>query len=546
MEATYVTAPGGQQVLILREETSRSRGSSRALSNNIVAARLVSELVRTSLGPKGMDKMLVDPVGDVTITNDGATMLGEMDVQHPAAKMVIETARAVDSGVGDGTTSVVVLIGALLANAEDLIDSGVHPTVIASGYSRAALKAGSVLKEIAVAVNPDDTAMLARIARTSMASKLVSSESGRLAELVVKALLVLAEKKGDGIGVDTDNLAVKKAAGGSLNDTALVLGVILERGIVHSGMPKRIEGARILLLKSPVEIEKTKLDAKVEIDDPVQIQGFLDAEAGMLGGMVEKVVLAGANVLVCQKGIDPAAQSRLAKAGVLSIARAKESEMAALAKATGAAIVTGFEDISAADMGRAGLVEERVVEGNKLTFVEGCKNPMAVTLFVRGGSQRVVDEAERSIHDAVMVVKSVIESPAVVGGGGAAEEEVSRRLMSWSGGLEGREQLAAQKFAEALESIPLTLGENAGFDTLDTQVELRERHSVQGSWYGVDVLGKGVKDTFRLGVIEPLALKEHVVRAAAECACMILRIDDVIASRREGRAPAVSPSVMGG
>lgn len=528
-----MTAPGGQQLLILKEGASRSAGS-RALRNNIAAAMFVSELVRTSLGPKGMDKMLVDPAGDVTVTNDGATMLGEMDVQHPAAKMVIETARAVDRGVGDGTTSVVVLVGALLGYAEGLIERGVHPTVVARGYSRAALEAGRVLGEIAVKVERGDTATLELIARTSMASKLVSGEGGMLAELVVKAMLAVAEKDGPLLHVDTDNLTVKKFAGGSLRDTSLVMGVILEREVANQGMPKRIEGARILLLKSPLEIGKTRLDAKIEIDDPAKVQKFLDAEARMLGGMVDSVVLSGANVLVCQRGIDQAAQGRLAKAGILCVAGAKESEMAALAKATGASLVTGLEGLSRSDLGSAGLVEEREVEGSRLTFVEGCRNPMSVTIFVRGGSQRVAEEAERSIHDAVMVVKCVIEKPAVLGGGGAAEEEVSRRLMRWSEMLEGREQLAAQKFAEALESIPLTLAENAGFDTLDTQVELRERHAVQGGWYGVDVLGGGVKDTFSMGVIEPLSVKESVVSAAAECACMILRIDDVIASRRGG------------
>jgi len=539
-----VTTSSGQQVLVLREGSTQSCGK-RAQSNNIAAAKLVAELVKTSLGPRGMDKMLVDSMGDLTITNDGATMLKEIDVQHPAAKMMVEIAKAVDGEVGDGTTSSVILAGALLGNAEKLLEKGVHPMLIVNGYRKAAHQAQKILDEIAIGVEAEDKATLTKIARTSMASKIVSNDSAELAALVVDALLQVVEKTSEGKDtVDLDNLKVEKKVGGSLKDTSLIRGIILDKEVAHSGMPKRVEKARIALVSSALEIEKTEFDAKINISNPAQMQQFLDEETRMLKGMVDKISESGANVLICQKGMDDMAQHYLAKAGILSVRRVKESDMVKLAKATGARIVNGLDGLSKADVGQAGLVEERKIEDDKWTFVEGCKNPKAVTIFIRGGSQRVVDEVERSMHDATMVVKDVLENPAIVAGGGAVEEELSYRLKKWSSRLEGREQLAAEQFAAALESIPQALAVNAGFDPIDIQVALREKHSAGKIWFGVDVLGNGVQDMLAKDVIEPVGIKEQIIKSATECSCMILRIDDVIASSKKG--PSMPPGGMGG
>ncbi len=496
-----------------------------------------------------MDKMLVDSMGDVTITNDGATILKEIDVQHPGAKMVVEISKTIDNEVGDGTTSSVVLAGALLANAEELINKGVHPTVIVDGYRKAALQAQKILDKIAVKVKPDDKATLVKVARTSMASKLVSNDSEELATLLVNAILQVAEKTSEGnFTVDIDNVKVEKKAGGSVKDTSFIKGIILDKEVVHSGMPRRIENAKIALVNSPLEIEKTEFDAKIEIKNPSQIQQYLDEETKMLKEMVTKISDAGANVLICQKGIDDVAQHYLAKTGILSVRRVKESDMTKLARATGATVVTGLDGLTKSDLGQAALVEERKIEDDKWTYVEGCKNPKAVTVLVRGGSQRVIDEAERDVHDAVMVIKDVLEKPGVVGGGGAVEEELSYRLMKWSSTLQGREQLAAEKFGEALESIPIALAENAGFDPLDIRVELREKHAEpNNTWFGVNVLGSGVADLFKKDVIEPVSVKEQMIKSATECTCMILRIDDVIAgSKASSSMPQRGPPGMGG
>jgi archaeal chaperonin len=492
-----------------------------------------------------MDKMLVDSMGDVTITNDGATMLKDMDIQHPAAKMIVEISKAVDEEVGDGTTSSVILAGALLGYAEDLIEKGVHPMVIVNGFSRAAGKAQRILDDIAVGVEPEDKATLTKIARTSMASKIVSNQGLVLATLVVDALLQIVEKTAEGsFRVDLDNLKVEKKTGGSIKDSSLMAGIILDKEVVHSGMPKRIQKPRIALVNSALEIKKPEFDTKINISDPAQIRQFLDEETSMLKRMVDKVRESGANVLVCQKGIDDVAQHYLAKAGILAVRRVKESDMVKLTKATGARMVTGLDGLTKADLGEASLVEERKVQDDKWTFVEGCRNPKALTIFIRGGSQRVVDEAERSMHDAIMVVKDVLQNPAIVAGGGAVEEEVSYRLMKWSATVQGREQLAVEKFAEAMESIPLALAENAGFDPIDTQVDLREKHGAGKIWAGVDVLGKGVRDMFEKDVIEPLGVKQQIIKSATECACMLLRIDEVVASSKKG--PSMPPGGMGG
>jgi archaeal chaperonin len=541
-QASFAVTEGGQRVLILKEGTSENKGR-EAQRNNIWAGMEIARLVKSTLGPRGMDKMLVDGMGDVTITNDGATILKEIDVQHPGAKMLVEISKTIDNEVGDGTTSAVVLAGALLENAEELINKGVHPTVIVDGYRKAAVQAQKILDKIAVRVKPDDKSVLVKVARTSMASKLVSNVSLELATLLVDAVLQVVEKTGDGnFVVDIDNVKVEKKAGGSVKDTTFIKGIILDKEVVHTGMPKRIENAKIALVNSPLEIEKTEFDAKIEIKDPKQIQQYLDEETKILKDMVQKISDAGANVLICQKGIDEVAQHYLAKAGILAVRRVKESDMTKLAKATGATMVTALDSLTKDELGRAGLVEERKIDEDKWTYIEGCKNPKAVTILIRGGSQRVVDEAERDVHDAVMVIKDVLEKPGIVGGGGAVEEELSYRLMKWSSTLEGREQLAVEKYAEALESIPIALAENAGFDPLDIRVELREKHADKlGTWYGVNVLGSGVSDLYEKDVIEPVSVKEQIITSATECTCMILRIDDIIAGSKASPRPPQGP-----
>ena len=535
----------GQPVLILKEGSNQSRGK-EAQRNNIAAAKLISEIVKSSLGPRGMDKMLVDSLGDVTITNDGATMLKEIDVQHPAAKMLVEVSKTTDNEVGDGTTSAVVLAGALLEKAEELLDKNVHPTVIVDGYSKAAKKAMEALEDVAEKVSPDNKDWLVKVARTSMQTKLVFKEAEELAELVVDATLAVAEKVDRVYRVDIDNVKVEKKPGGSLKDTKLIQGIVLDKEVVHSGMPKSVEKAKIALVSAPFEIEKTEFDAKLNINDPSMMKKFLDEETKMLKGMVDKVVEVGATVVVCQKGIDDIAQHYLAKAGVLTVRRAKESDMTKLAKATGARVVNNFEDLSPSDLGYAAHVEERKVEEVKWVFVEGCKNPKAVTILIRGGIQRIVDEGERSLHDALMVTKDVIERPAVVAGGGAAEAEAASQVLKWADKLSGREQLAAQKFAEALESIPIALALNAGMDPIDAQVEFRAKHAAEnGKWFGIEAADGRVKDMYQRQVFEPLAVKLQIIRSATEAASMILRIDDVIAAGKT-KAPAGPPGGAGG
>jgi len=543
MSATAIpaTTSSGQQVLILKEGSSQTKGN-EAQRNNIFAAKLIAEIVKSSLGPRGMDKMLVDSLGDVTITNDGATILKEIDVQHPAAKMLVEISKTTDNEVGDGTTSAVILAGALLSSAEDLISKDVHPTIIVDGYRKAADKALEILDDISVKVKPGDKAALNHVAQTSMQTKLVADNSGELAELVVDALLQIADKNDNGATykVDLDNIKVEKKPGGSTSDTKLVKGIILDKEVVHSGMPKRVENAKIVLLNSPLEIEKTEFSAEIRINDPSQMKKFLDEENTMLSAMVEKIVSVGANVLICQKGIDDVAQHFLARGGILAVRRAKESDMTKLAKATGGRNVTNLDDLTEKDLGRANLVEERKVETDKWVFVEGCKNPKAVSLLVRGGSQRVVDEAERSIHDALMVVKDVLEKPMIVAGGGAPEEEISSQLRTFANKLSGREQLAVLKFADSLESIPLTLAENAGMDPIDTQVDIRAKHGQGKKWFGINVTTGKVSDMMSDNVVEPTAVKEQIIRASTEAASMILRIDDVIASSKM-KAPTGPP-----
>ena len=551
MSATAVPAmtSSGQPVIILKEGTTETKGR-EAQKNNIMAAKLIADVIKSSLGPRGMDKMLVDSLGDVTITNDGATILKEIDVQHPAAKMMVEISKTTDNEVGDGTTSAVILAGALLERAEDLISKDVHPTVIVDGYGNAAKKALEVLERVAIKVSPTDRQSLIKIAKTAMATKLVAEESDQMAKLVVDAILSVAEKVGTSYKVDIDDVKVEKKPGGFLADTRLIKGILLDKEVVHGGMPKRVDNAKIALINSPLEIEKTEFSAEIRISNPDQMKKFLDEENNMLKDMVDKLVHVGANVVVCQKGLDDIAQHYLAKANILTVRRVKEGDVAKLAKATGGRIVTNLEDLSKNDLGNASRVEERKVEDDKWIFIEGCKNPKAVTIFIRGGTQRIVDEGDRSIHDALMVVKDVIENPRIVAGGGAVESQIAHELMEWSNSLSGREQLAVQKYSEAIETIPLLLAENAGMDPLDTQVELRAAHSKKKIWYGVAVLDGKVADMQLKNVIEPAKVKEQIIKSATEAANMILRIDDVIASSKgsggSGGPPPGGPGGMAG
>ncbi len=541
------TTKSGTPVLILKEGSSESKGR-ESQRNNVFAAKLISEIVKSSLGPRGMDKMLVDSLGDVTITNDGATILKEIDVQHPAAKMIVEISKTTDNEVGDGTTSAAVLAGALIENAEELINKEVHPTIIVDGYRKASEKTLEFLDKLAIEVPPTDKKWLQKIAKTSMASKLISGDSDHLSQLAVDALLSVAEQDTSGQNkyrVDLDNVQVEKKAGGSTSDTKLIKGIVLDKEVVHAGMPKRIESAKIALVNSALEIEKTEFSAEIRINDPTKMKKFLDEENEMLKSMVDKVANTGANVLICQKGIDDIAQHFLAKKGILAVRRAKESDMTKLSKATGGRIVTNLDDLTEKDIGNASLVEERKVETDKWVFVEGCKNPKAVSLLIRGGSQRVVDEADRSMHDALMVVKDVIEHPATVVGGGSTEAELAYKLRDWANSLSGREQLAVQKFADALESIPLTLAINSGMDPIDTQVELRAKHGQGKKWYGVNCMQSKCSDMEAEEVYEPESVKEQIIKASTEAASMILRIDDVIASGKT-KAPPTPPSGGGG
>ncbi|HEU04588.1 MAG TPA: thermosome subunit [Nitrosopumilus sp.] len=540
---------GSMPIVILKEGSSETKGR-EAQKNNIAAAKIIAEIVRTSLGPRGMDKMLVDSLGDVTITNDGATILKEIDVQHPAAKMLVEISKTTDNEVGDGTTSVVVLAGSLLEHAETLINQAVHPTIIVDGYRKAAKKAKQYLEEIAETVTGSDRAMLLKVAKTAMQTKLVRKESGFLADLVVKSVSAVVEKEGADFKVDEDDIKVEKKAGGSIRDCSIIQGIILDKEVVHGGMPKKIDEAKIALINTALEISKTETDAKINITNPQQIKSFLDEENRMLKNMVDKVIGSGATVVFCQKGIDDMSQHYLAKAGVLAVRRIKESDLTKLAKATGARIVTNLDDLFEKDLGTANLVEERKIEEDRWVFVEGCKHPKSVSLLLRGGSQRVVDEVERSIHDAIMVVRDVMEFPSIVAGGGAPETYVATKLRSWSKSLEGREQLAAEKFAEAMESIPLALAENAGMDPIDTLATLRSKQLKEEKWTGIDVLKGRVSNMKTSDIIDPLSVKYQVISAASEAACMILRIDDVISVSKAAAPPGGGeggmPPGMGG
>ena len=525
--ASIQQTPNGP-VLVLKESALQQKGKD-AQKNNIAAAKLVADLVKTSLGPRGLDKMLVDSLGDVTITNDGATILKEIDAQHPAAKMMVEVSKTIDTEVGDGTTSSVVFAGALLEKAEKLLEKDVHSTVIVDGYQAASEKALELLAGFAKSVKPDDEESLIKIAKTSMQSKLISEDSEPLSKLVVDAILKIAEKNGDTNSVDLDNLKVEKKSGASIQDTALIKGIVLDKEIVHSGMPTKIQKAKIALVNAALEVEKTEMSAEIRISDPTQMQMFLEEENRMLKEMVTKLHNAGTNVLICQKGIDDISQHYLAKHGILAVRRVKESDMTKLAKATGGRITTNLDDITEKDLGHADLVQQKKVETDKWVFIEGCKNPHSVTVLIRGGSQRVIDEVDRSIHDSLMVVKDVIETPSIVTGGGSAEAYLAGQLNEYADSFDGREQLAIKQYAEALESIPLTIAENAGMDPIDTIISLRAKQNNGKKGAGINAKESKIGDMNSLSILEPLVVKEQIVKSATETACMILRIDDVIA-----------------
>jgi len=535
----YLTTQGGQPVLILKEGTARRRGRD-ARRNNIMAARIVAETVKTTLGPRGMDKMLIDSLGDITITNDGAAILDEIDVEHPSAKMMVEVAKTQDAMVGDGTTTAVVLAGELLRRAEELLDQGIHPTVVVSGYRKAIEKAKESLEKNGITLDLNDRETLKKVAITSMASKAVGLARDHLAEIAIDAVKQVAEQRGERIVADIDNVQVVKKEGKSLFDTELVRGMILDKEVVHAGMPKRIENAKIALVNVAVEVEKPEFDAQIRIRDPTQMKAFLDQETHMLKELVERVKKAGANVLVCQKGIDDLAQHFLAKEGILAVRRAKESDMEKLARATGGRVVNNLGDLSPQDLGEAGLVEERKIGEDKMVLVEKCKDPRSVTVLIRAGLERMVDEAERAMNDALSVVADVTEHNKIVAGGGAVESAIARELRDHATKVGGREQLAIEAFADSMEIVPRALAENAGLEPIDILVALRSAHDKpKGHSMGVDVFSGKIVDMLKSGVIEPLKVKEQAIKSATEATSMILRIDDVIAATKpkEGGMP---------
>jgi thermosome len=518
-------------VIILREGTQRTRGRDAQL-NNIMVAKVIAEAMRSSLGPRGMDKMLVDSFGDVTITSDGATILKEMEVEHPVAKMLVEVAKAQDAEVGDGTTTVVVLAGELLARAEELIEKEVHPSIIIDGYKKAAVKALEVYDQIAIPVSIEDKETLKKIAKTAMSAKVVSEDADYLAGIVVDAVLRVAERVDGKWTIDLDNIKLEKKEGQSIRDTSIIDGIVLDKEVVHPGMPRLIHNARIAVLDCPLEIEKTEFDAKLHIETPEQMKAFMEQEEQMLKEMVDKIAAAGANVVVCQKGIDDVAQHFLARRGILAVRRVKRSDIEKVAKATGARIITRIEEISEKDLGRAKLVEERRVGEDRMVFIEGCENPKAITILIRGGTKRLVDEAERSIKDALNVVKDVLVEPKIVAGGGAPEIEVSLALRDYAKTLPGKEQLAVEKFAEAVEIVPAQLAENAGLDPIEAIVNLRAKHKEGQRWAGINVFEGKIDDMYKLNVLEPVLVKKQAIKSAVEAAAMILRIDDIIAASR--------------
>jgi len=539
----YLTTTGsGQPVLILKEGTTRSRGK-EAQRNNIMAARVIGEVLKTTLGPKGMDKMLVDSLGDITITNDGAAILKEIDVEHPAAKMMVEIAKTQDDMVGDGTTTAVVLASELLKKAEELLDQNIHPIILVSGYRKASQKAIEVIEKIAVPIDVEDQKTMMKVALTSMGSKAVGGAKEHFAEIAIEAVKQIAEKRGDKMIADIDNIQLVKKTGKSLIETQLVRGIIVDKEVVNQAMPKKRENAKIALLDSALEIEKTEMSAEIRIRDPNQMKAFLDQEDGMLKDMVTKIKASGADVMFCQKGLDDMVQHYLSKEGIMAARRIKESDMEKLARATGGRVTSNLNDLKTADLGFAGLVEERKIGDDKMIFVEKCKDPHSVAILIRAGLERMVNEAERAIIDALSVVSDVVENSKIVAGGGAVEIEVAKELRKYATKVGGREQLAVEAFADAMEVIPRALAENAGLDPIDVLVALRSAHDKEtGKYMGINVFTGKVQNSIDNGVIEPLVVKEQAIKSAAESAAMILRIDDVITAK----SPKGGPSGPGG
>ena len=535
---------GGQPIFILREGSQRTKGR-EAQNNNIMAAKAVAAAVRTTLGPKGMDKMLVDSMGDIVITNDGATILKEMDIEHPAAKMIVEVAKTQDDEVGDGTTTAAVLAGEFLKNAEELLEMGVHPTVIASGYRLASIKAKEILQTLAKKVTSDDKDLLLKIAATAITGKGAEASKDVFANLTVNAVLAVVDIENGKKVVDVDDIKVEKKVGGSVEDSELIEGMVIDKERVHTNMPKKITDARILLINEALEIKKTEVDAEISIKSPDQLQLFLDQEEQMIHDMVTKVINSGANVLFVQKGIDDIAQHYLAKAGIYAARRVKKSDMDKLARATGAKILTSLKEISDSDLGKAGLVEEKKIGDEAMTYVTECHNPKAVSIILRGGTEHVADEAERALHDALRVVGVAIEDETLVAGGGSPEIELALRLREYASTLKGREQLAVAKFAEALEVIPRTLAENAGLDPINMLVEMRSQHEKGNKTAGLNVFTGKVVDMWKEGVVEPLRVKTQAISSGTEAATMILRIDDVLSSK-SAPGGGMPPGGMGG
>ncbi|MCL5788301.1 MAG: TCP-1/cpn60 chaperonin family protein [Candidatus Marsarchaeota archaeon] len=534
--ASAVPSLGGAPVLVLKEGSQRSQGR-EALHSNISAAVAVAEVIRTTLGPKGLDKMLVDSLGEVTVTNDGATILKNMDVQHPAAKLMVQISKTQDDEVGDGTKSTVVLAGELLRRAEDLVERKIHPTMVVSGYRKAADMALNAIKDIAKPIELTDKATLEKIAMTAMSSKSVSDAREHLADITVKSVLQVNEKRGQKDYVDVDLIQVIKKQGGGALDTQLIMGVVIDKEVVHPGMPKRVEKARIALLDTPLEIEKTEIDAEIRITNPEQMKAFIDQESSILKEMVEKLQKVGANVVICQKGIDDIAQHFLAKNGILAVRRAKQSDMEKLSRATGARVVTNIDDLTSNDLGQAEFVEERRIANEKMLFVEGCKNPKAVSILIRAGLERAVDEIERSLHDSLKAVATTVMDARILPGAGATQVELAKRIREQAAKVGGKEQLAVEAFADALEVIPKAIAENAGLDPITVITDLTAAHSkAEGVAFGVDInTGKPV-DAFKKGIVEPANLTTQAIRSAVEAASAILRIDDVVAAAKSSGA----------
>ena len=531
----------GTPILVLKQGTSRSKGRETQRSN-ITAAKVIGEIVKSTLGPSGMDKMLVDTLGDVTVTSDGATVLDEIDVQNPAAKMIVEVAKTQDDEVGDGTTTAVILASELLGKAEELIDNDVHPTIIVSGYNKASQKSIDLLNQLSKSVNLKDKSTMKKTAITAMSSKSIGEAKEYFAEMAVDAITQVMEKRGDSYVADLDNIQIMKKEGKNLTDSKLVKGMVLDKEVVHPRMPRIVRNAKIILLDTALEIEKTEFSAEIKITDPSQMKAFKDQENQMMIRMVEKLKATGANVILCQKGIDDMVQHYLARNEMMAVRRVKKSDMEKLSRATGGSIITNMDDLTSKDVGLAEFVQEKKIGEDKLIFIEGCKNPKSVTILIRAVLQKIIDEAERAIEDALSAVAAVAAKNKIVSGGGAIEMEIAKRLRAYGAKVGGREQLAIDAFASTFESIPRTLAENAGLAPIDIMVTLRAAHAKKtGLEMGIDLHSGKIKSMSRLGVIDPTRVKEHAIKSATEAASMILRVDDSVTAAKPSKPPAGPP-----